>query len=187
MIGQGGYVSASHARGLGQALRTPCCHESQPTSEDLEAAIEHQKAGRHHEAETLYAEVRRDKPKLYDGWYLSGTLAFQRGGHLEKAVEYLSRARQLDRQAVECSLFLGMALADLARFAEAVKPLQAALKKFPAKAEAWENLAKSLEALSRTAEAIEAWEHALALRPERDDWREHLVGLRGPSPAGSTE
>jgi superkiller protein 3 len=144
----------------------------------LETAIEHQKAGRHDEAEALYAQVRRDKPKLYDGWYLSGTLAFQRGGHLEQAVEYLSRARQLDRQAAECSLFLGMALADLGRYEDAIKPLQSALKKYPAKAEAWENLAKSLEGLSRKAEAIDAWEHALALQPTRGEWRERLEALR---------
>lgn len=150
----------------------------------LEAGIEHQKAGRYAEAEELYAQVRRDKPKLYDGWYLAGTAAFQRGGHLKQAVEYLSRARHLDRQAVECSLFLGMAFADLGRYEDAVKPLQAALKKFPAKVEAWENLAKSLDALRRTTEAIDAYERALALQPDRNEWRERVDALRR-LPAGA--
>lgn len=147
----------------------------------LETALEFHRSGQHDEAEKLYAQVRHGAPKLYDGWYLSGTLAFQRGGHLEEAVTYLTRAQRLDPQAAQCKLFLGMALADLGRHGEAEKSLRAAVQKLPNYPDAWQNLARCESALGRRSEAVESVQRALALAPDRADLREQLDTLqRGP-------
>lgn len=131
----------------------------------LEEALALHREFRHDEAEKIYAKVRRECPRDFDAWYLSGALAFQRGGHLEQAVELLEKARRLKADSVECRLFLGMALADLSRFAEAGPHLERALKKVSTKPEAWENLARCQQALGRPAEAVASLEKSAALQP----------------------
>jgi protein O-GlcNAc transferase len=132
----------------------------------LDEALTLHRNFQHDEAERIYARVRRECPRDFDAWFLSGALAFQRGGHLEKAVELLEKARKLKADSIECRLFLGMALADLSRFAEAEPHLSWALKKVQNKPEAWENLARCQEALGRPAEAVESMEKAAALQPD---------------------
>ena len=100
----------------------------------LEDALALHKSFQHDEAERLYARVRAAAPKNFDAWFLSGAMAFQRGGHLEQAVDLLQRARKIQPISVECRLFLGMALADSSRFAEAEPHLVWVLKKLPAHA-----------------------------------------------------
>jgi predicted O-linked N-acetylglucosamine transferase (SPINDLY family) len=134
----------------------------------LEAAIEHQKGGRHAEAERLYAQTRRSAPNVFDPWYLSGTLALH-DGRLEDAVSFLTKALRLDGTAANAKLFLGMALADLKRYAEAEKPLRAALQKIPGYPDAWENMATTLRELGQPAEAAECLRKALELRPDRGE------------------
>ncbi|MFM8982838.1 MAG: hypothetical protein ACKOLA_08005, partial [Spartobacteria bacterium] len=53
----------------------------------LEEALALHRAFQHDEAEKIYARVRAAYPRDFDAWFLSGAMAFQRGGHLEKAVE----------------------------------------------------------------------------------------------------
>lgn len=142
----------------------------------LDAALTHHKAGEHDQAARLYAQVCAELPKLYDGWYLAGALAFQTG-RLEDAVTMLARALRLSPGASQCQLFLGMALADLGRFAEAEKPLRAGLAKHPAYPEAWENLADTLCALDRPAESAGCLRRVLALQPDRTEIRERLEAL----------
>lgn len=120
----------------------------------LEEALSLHQAHEHDEAERIYAKVRHECPKDFDAWYLSGAMAFQRGGHLEEAVELLQKARKLNADSVECRMFLGMALADLGRHAEAEPHLVRALKKSPQMAEMWENLARCQRAMGLPHEAL---------------------------------
>jgi len=122
----------------------------------LEEALSLHQAHQHDEAELIYAKVRRECPKDFDAWYLSGAMAFQRGGHLEEAVELLQKARKLNADSIECRMFLGMALADLGRHAEAEPHLVRALKKSTHMAEMWENLARCQRALGLPHEALES-------------------------------
>ena len=122
----------------------------------LEEALSLHQAHQHDEAERIYAKVRRERPKDFDAWYLSGAMAFQRGGHLEESVELLQKARKLNADSVECRMFLGMALADLGRHTEAEPHLVRALKKIPHMAEMWENLARCQRALGLPHEALES-------------------------------
>jgi len=133
--------------------------------QNLEEALTLHKALKHDEAERVYAKVRAVAPKNFDAWFLSGAMAFQRGGHLEKAVELLQKARKLKPDSIECRLFLGMALADLGRFAEAEPHLSRALKKMPQHAEAWENLARCQRAMGQMREAMVSLEKFAQMRP----------------------
>ena len=140
----------------------------------IDRALEHHRAGRLDEAARTYADVCRAAPRFFDAWYLAGALAFQRGGHGREAIDLLTRALRLKPDSAECKLFLGMALADAGRHAEAEKPLRAAVQKLPGFAEAWENLANVACALGRTNEGIEHLRRALVLQPGRSDIRQRL-------------
>ena len=122
----------------------------------LEEALALHKSHQHDEAERIYAKVRRECPKDFDAWYLSGAMAFQRGGHLEEAIELLQKARKLNADSLECRMFLGMALADLGRYAEAEPHLVRTLKKSPQMVEVWENLARCQKAMGLPHEALDS-------------------------------
>ena len=143
----------------------------------LEEALSLHKAHQHDEAERIYAKVRRDCPRDFDAWYLSGAMAFQRGGHLEEAVELLQKARKLNADSVECRMFLGMALADLGRHAEAEPHLVRALKKSPHMAEMWENLARCQRAMGLPQEALESLGKFAEIQPTNANARELLGEL----------
>ena len=143
----------------------------------LEEALSLHQAYQHDEAERIYAKVRRDCPKDFDAWYLSGAMAFQRGGHLEEAVELLQKARKLNADSVECRMFLGMALADLGRHAEAEPHLVRALKKSPNMAEMWENLARCQRSLGLPHEALESLGKFAEIQPSNANAHELLGEL----------
>lgn len=143
----------------------------------IEQALAQHRAGRIEEAARTYADVCRSAPRFFDAWYLAGALAFQRGGHLREAIDLLTRALRLKPDSAECKLFLGMALADAGRHAEAEKPLRSAVQKLPGFAEAWENLANVTGALGRPNEAIDCLRRALVLQPGRADIRQRLDAL----------
>jgi tetratricopeptide (TPR) repeat protein len=133
----------------------------------LDTALIHHKAGEHTEAAKLYAQVCEAAPRLFDGWYLAGTLAVHDNRPAD-AVPLLKRALRIEPSSARCALFLGMAQADLGQFAEAEKPLQAALKKYPNHPEAWTNLGKCFTFLGRPTEAEECRQRANALQPPVD-------------------
>ncbi len=131
----------------------------------LEEALALHKSHQHDEAERIYAKVRLECPKDFDAWYLSGAMAFQRGGHLEEAIELLQKARKLNADSLECRMFLGMALADLGRYAEAEPHLVRTLKKSPQMAEVWENLARCQKAMGAPHEALESLTKFAEIQP----------------------
>ncbi len=143
----------------------------------LEEALALHKSFQHDEAERLYAKVRRECPRDFDAWFLSGAMAFQRGGHLEQAAELLEKARRLKPDSIECRLFLGMALADLGRHTEAEPHLSRALKKAPHQAEAWENLARCQQAIGNLADAVASMERFVSLQPANASAHEQLGEL----------
>ena len=143
----------------------------------LEEALALHKGLQHDEAERIYERVRAECPRDFDAWFLSGAMAFQRGGHLEKAAELLEKARKIKPDSIECRMFLGMALADLARFEEAEPHLIRALKKSPHQAEAWENLARCQRASGHAVEAMASLEKFVALQPANARAHEQLGEL----------
>ena len=143
----------------------------------LEEALSLHQSHQHDEAERIYSKVRRECPKDFDAWYLSGAMAFQRGGHLEEAVGLLQKARKLNSDSVECRMFLGMALADLKRFTEAEPHLIRALKKSPHMPEMWENLARCQKAMGLPHAALESLQKFTELQPSNAHAHELLGEL----------
>jgi predicted O-linked N-acetylglucosamine transferase (SPINDLY family) len=140
----------------------------------LERALALHQTHQHDEAERVYAQVRRECPKDFDAWYLSGAMAFQRGGHLEIAVDHLQKARKLNPDSVECRMFLGMAFADLGRFAEAEPHLLRAIKKAPHRPEVWENLGLCQKAIGKPREALDSIKKFAELQPNNPNVHELL-------------
>jgi len=140
----------------------------------LEEALALHQSHQHDEAERIYAKVRRECPKDFDAWYLSGAMAFQRGGHLEEAIELLQTARKLNPESIECRMFLGMALADLGLHAEAEPHLVRAVKKAPHRPEVWENLARCQRAIGLPHEAAESLKRFTELQPQEAQAHELL-------------
>jgi tetratricopeptide (TPR) repeat protein/glycosyltransferase involved in cell wall biosynthesis len=143
----------------------------------LEKALELHKANSHDDAEKLYARVREACPRDFDAWFLSGAMAFQRGGHLEQAIELLKTARKLNPSSIECRMFLGMALADLGRHSEATPHLETTLKKFPHQTEVWKNLAKCKHSTGNLSGAREALEKLAQLETNNPASHEMLGEL----------
>jgi predicted O-linked N-acetylglucosamine transferase (SPINDLY family) len=140
----------------------------------LEEALALHQSLQHDEAERIYAKVRCECPKDFDAWYLSGAMAFQRGEHLEEAIELLQTARKLNPESIECRMFLGMALADLGRHAEAEPHLARAVKKAPHRPEVWENLARCQRAIGLPSEAAESLGKFAELQPQNASAHELL-------------
>jgi predicted O-linked N-acetylglucosamine transferase (SPINDLY family) len=143
----------------------------------LEEALTLHKSHRHEDAERVYAKVRRECPKDFDAWYLSGAMAFQRGGHLDEAIEFLQKARKLNSDSLECRMFLGMALADSGRHAEAEPHLVRTLKKAPHMAEVWENLARCQRAMGLPREAMASLTKYAEIEPSSANAQELLGEL----------
>ena len=143
----------------------------------LEKALELHKANSHDDADKIYSRVREACPRDFDAWFLSGAMAFQRGGHLEQAIELLKTARKLNPSSIECRMFLGMALADLGRHSEATPHLETTLKKFPHQTEVWKNLAKCKHSTGNLSGAREALEKLAQLEPNNPASHEMLGEL----------
>ena len=140
----------------------------------LEEALGLHKSFLHDEADKIYSLVRRECPRDFDVWFLSGAMAFQRGGHLTEAVDLLTKAKKLNPDSVECRMFLGMALADLKRYSEAEPHLLRAVKKITHQAELWENLAHCQKALGQLKNSIQSCEKFVRLQPANANAHESL-------------
>ncbi|ATC64236.1 hypothetical protein CMV30_09860 [Nibricoccus aquaticus] len=142
----------------------------------LQTALAHHQAGRLNDADKLYRQVRTAAPKLFDALHLSGVLAYQQNRHAE-AVDLLTRAHHADRKHALCQMRLALALAALARHADAEPHYRSSLKLDARIPETWNNLAISLKSLGRPAEALDAYRQAIALKPDYYDAHDRLGAL----------
>ena len=78
-----------------------------------------------------------------------------------------------DESNADAQLELGVSLCRLARWREAIEPLQRAVAIDPNRAAAHYQLGEALNAVDRLAEALEAYETAAKLQPD------HLRALKG--------
>jgi predicted O-linked N-acetylglucosamine transferase (SPINDLY family) len=130
----------------------------------MEIAIVHHRAGRLAEAEGIYRQVLALLPEHASALHLLGTLALQTG-HLDAAVDLLSRSVALGPDVAEPHCNLGEALRLSGQRARAIASLHRAIALRPALATAHGNLGKALHAEGRLAEAIAAHRRAIELDP----------------------
>lgn len=124
----------------------------------------HHRGGRLAEAENLYRQARSGAPKNFDVWHLSGLLAYQQG-RMPDAVTLLTRAHQLNRNAVACEMRLGLALLAAGRAGDGEVYLRRVVQQHPENNEAWDNLAYCLKTQDKLSEAVPCHEKAVALKP----------------------
>ena len=130
----------------------------------LQQAIEHHRAGRLADAETLYRQAQSIAPGNFDVVHLSGALAYDRG-RTNEAIELLTRALAIDPQSAICRMRLGLALIDAGRLPEAERRLREAVHLKPDFLEAWDNLAYVLKIQDRLKAAVECHERVIRLKP----------------------
>lgn len=133
---------------------------------EFRAAVEHHRAGRLSEAETLYRRVIRQFPRAAEAHGLLGFLAHQAGDH-EAALGHIATALELNPRFVDAHLWQGMALQAMGRLAEAEAAYRRNLDLNPRHFDALNNLGGVLVLQNRAAEAAPFLERAIAVAGNR--------------------
>lgn len=133
-------------------------------AEALGMAVDHHRAGRLADAESIYRKVLEVEPDSVDAMYLLGVLAHQVGRN-DIAVEYIGRAVALAPTA-ERSYALGAALQGMGRLDDAVAAYGDAIARQPDFVEAHRGLATVLRHLGRWEEAIPPLRATVAAMPD---------------------
>jgi predicted O-linked N-acetylglucosamine transferase (SPINDLY family) len=134
------------------------------SNDALNLALEHHRAGRLREAESLYREILVQQPNQADALHLLGVLTHQ-AGRQEEALGLIRRAAELNPSTANFHLSLGNVLAALGRAEEAIRAYRNAIVLQPDLADAHNNLGNALIAARRRDEAIVSFGQALRARP----------------------
>ncbi len=143
------------------------------TSEAIQTALSHHRAGRLAEAERIYRQVLAADPRHAGALHLLGLVAFQ-SGNFDAAVKAISQAIRLDGGQPTFHANLGETYRGLGRLDEARACYVQALRLRPDLAEAHNNLGTILQVQGQTAEAIACYEKAIALKPAYADAHNNL-------------
>jgi predicted O-linked N-acetylglucosamine transferase (SPINDLY family) len=146
-----------------------CSAQSGNTPWSLERAIEHHRAGRLQEAETIYGSM----PDNPDALHLLGVIASQ-GGHHSLAVERITGAIGINPGQAGYYCNLGSAYQALNQLDDAITSYQQALTLSPDYALAHNNLGNALSDTGRSEEAIASFRRALAVQPDYADAHSNL-------------
>jgi protein O-GlcNAc transferase len=136
---------------------------SEPT---FDLAMQLYAAGRLAQAEAVCREIIAKNPRHSDAWHLLG-ICVLRNGRADLAVEYFQRAisgYQDKSDLAEACGNLGIALATVGKFDEAIAAHKQAIGHRPESAEAHNNLGTALLAKGNLPEALAVLQRAVALR-----------------------
>lgn len=128
-------------------------------------AIEHHRAGRLAEAESIYRQVLAIAPAQPDALHLLGLIARQTG-HLDHAIDLIRQSLVSAPDHAPAHSNLGNALRDKRQTDEAVACYRRAIALNPGYAEAHYNLSVALIDQHRLQEALSSARQALVLRPD---------------------
>lgn len=131
-----------------------------------ELGIQHHRAGRLQDAESLYRQILTYQPNHVDALKMLAHLAFQTGRHAD-AAELLRRALALQPDSADLRGNLGMVLASAGRLDEAIAEFRQALAVAPQFTEARYNLANALREKGLLSEAVATYRQVTALQPDR--------------------
>lgn len=131
----------------------------------LEAGIEHHKAGRGEEAEKVYRSVLAKVPNQPDALNLLGVLAMEAGSH-DAAFDLLERAVAARPKDPVVLNNYGNALSLVRRFEEAIATLERALAIKPDMADAWLNLGRTLNLAGQGERALKCFDRLQKLKPD---------------------
>jgi Flp pilus assembly protein TadD len=131
----------------------------------MEIAIEHHRAGRLVEAESVYRQILAQQPNHPDAIHLFGVLANQ-AGRADIAIEQIQRAIKLNPSVAEYHLNIGEVYRRVGKFDESIAHTRRAIELRPDLFEGYCNLAIAYSDKRFLADANEALLRALALRPD---------------------
>jgi hypothetical protein len=133
----------------------------------MQLAVQHHRAGRYAEAESICRRVLAQLPEQVDALHLLGVLAGQ-SGHTDEAIRLLGRAVQI-KPGAEVFSNLGVALREKGQLDAAIDAHRSALKINPDYADAWRNLGVALNAKGLFDEAMAAFARAIEIKPDFAD------------------
>lgn len=125
---------------------------------------EHQR-GKFQEAKSTYERVLRMQPDNFACLQLMGTLSAQTKNH-KKAIEFLSKAIQINPNFGQCYYNRGLALQELQRFEEALIDYDKAISIKSDYAEAYANRGMVLQELRRFEEALVNYDTAISIKSD---------------------
>ncbi|MGH6880329.1 tetratricopeptide repeat protein [Hypericibacter sp.] len=166
-------MSRSNPPGQGPSPARDARRAGGPPQEFL-AAVEHHRAGRLREAESLYRKVIQRFPQAAEAYGLLGFLIHQEGNH-EAALAHIAKAIELNAHFIDAYLWRGMALQALGRLQEAETAYRQVLISNPRHFDALNNLGGVLVLSQRPADAIPLLEQAIALHGNRAE-AHHTLG-----------
>lgn len=120
-------------------------------------------AGRLEEAVAAYAKAAELDPGNAQYWKALGA-AFAKGGDYRSSIEPFTRACGLDERLTDACYYMGRNFYAVDRYADAIAPLEKALKHDAHKSRAEAALGQALEALGRYQEAEKRFRAAIARR-----------------------
>jgi protein O-GlcNAc transferase len=131
----------------------------------LATAVQHHRAGRLAEAESLYRQILQTDSNQADALHMLGVLALQTG-RLPLAIDTISLAIKQNGQVPAFHNNLGNAYAAAGKWQDAEIAYRRALDRKKDYPEGYYNLGRALSAQGKLEEAAEAYRHALTLRPD---------------------
>jgi tetratricopeptide (TPR) repeat protein len=140
-------------------------HAIDVSAADMQAALEHHRAGRLPQAEALYRQVLERQPKHADALYFLGLMARQLGQQ-DVASDLILHAIAADAANPMYYNTLGNIHTDSGQYAAAAARYRQALACQPDYVEALFNLGKVLQQQGHADQAIASYRKALAVRPD---------------------
>ena len=127
-------------------------------------------------AENALRQLVAEEPRHADAWHLLAGLVI-RAGRGEEAVDYATRAHQLDRRNPLYLNTLGIAYGEAQQFDEAVRCFKRSLKERPNRADSHHNLGKAYLKLGELSEGERCFLRARQLDPESAEIANSLAAL----------
>ena len=135
-----------------------------PLARNLQAAVDHHRAGRFDDAEGLYNEILATHPEQPDALHFLGVLAGQRGAP-DAAIDYLTRAIAVNRRNPVYHYNLGLAYQAAKKPNEAGKSFKRTLELDPTHIEALKGMGGVLLTLGQIDEAERYCRQAVGRAP----------------------
>jgi len=142
-------------------------------SEAIESALQHHRAGRLAEAESIYRQVLSVCPDEQNCLHLLGVIAYSRGQR-DDAARLISRAIAVNPEGADFHNNLALVWIAQGKYEEAAAACRRALELKPDSPEMYNNLGNALRLQGRLEEAIVTYRTALRYRPEFADVHNNL-------------